>query len=77
MRPGEFIWKAQPQPTTTAAATPSKACWPPSPPTPWSGTSGSWSQVENTEILTIESPCRVVLERQCSLQQRRSSQACE
>ena len=46
----EFL-RAQPHTPTPSTATPSAACWPPSPPTTWSGTPGPWSQVGNLHTL--------------------------
>lgn len=46
----EFL-RAQPHTPTPTTATPSTACWPPSPPTTWSGIPGPWSQVGNLQTL--------------------------
>ena len=75
-----YLYKPQPHTPTTTAATPTAACWPPSPPTRWSGTPSPWSQAswdtshseKQKKIQTRESACRVFLEWHCSLYRRRS-----
>jgi hypothetical protein len=46
-----YLYNPQPNTPTTTAATPTAACWPPSPPTTWSGTPGPWSQVGKLHTL--------------------------